>query len=274
MQRDRFGIQWFFGEEGAGGSGGGTSGNGDGGGDKERQNLQKLLDRKNGDAIAVAQMLLGENADHRADKRELNEKLQNLQKDYDELKGKVPGDDVVVLSKADADAFESYKTHGTPDEFKAVKEKVVTLETQNSEIQRETLLRDVASETGFKLSVLKDRDKNTPGLSYEIKDVEENGQKFKKAFVKFKDGEGENAPIKEEALDVFAESKWADFIPALKAEHGGQSSNGARHIQQGSGGAGAGGTIFDKIRKDAEANKVDAQGPTLETRLNMPGATK
>lgn len=244
----RFGCQLprvFFEGEGAGG--GGTGGGGD---DKERRNLQNLLAKKDGDAMALAAQLLAENAALRDDKRQLKADLATAQ-------AKAPAEGAIILTGADATAYAALKELGTADELKALKTerddfktKLETEQANNAKTQRQILLRDVAQAAGFKASVLADRDALTPGLAYEIKEIEAEGKKVPTPFVKFKDGEGEAAPVKELALAEFAQQKWADYLPALHAEsqqanHAGNAGNNAgRHVAQGSGGGG-GGKVVD-----------------------------
>ena len=241
-----FGVQWCLEADNGGGSGGnnggsgsGGSGSGNGDDDKARRNLQSLLAKKDGDAMALAAQLLGENADLREDKRGLNKQITDL-------KAKVPAEDSVILSGDALKTYNDLKALGNLDELKQLKTerddfktKYETEQQTNAKNAREMLLRDVADVAGFKVSVLQDRDALTPGLSYELKEVEEDGKKTKRAFVKYKDGEGDSAPVKELALTDFAAQKWSDYLPALQLEaSAGGNSNGARHVMQGSGGSG------------------------------------
>ncbi len=272
------GVQWCLeADNGGGGSGSGGGGNNNSDDDKARRNLENLLAQKNGDAIALSAQLLAENAGLRDDKRGLNKQIT-------ELKAKVPAEDAVVLSGDDLKAYNDLKALGNLDELKQLKTerddfktKYETEQKTNARNAREMLLRDVADNVApgdkWKFSVLRDRDALTPGLSYEIKDVEENGQKAKRTFVKYKDGEGDSAPVKELALSDFASQKWSDYLPALQlgASANGGQNGGARHVAQGSGGSNGKGSIFDSIRKEAEEKNKAAKpdGPSVEERMNM-----
>lgn len=260
------GVQVFYEGEGSGGGGGGETE-----AEKERRNLDNLLAKKNGDGVALAAQLLGENNNLREDKRKLKVTLSELQ-------GKVPGEGMVLLSADDASAWNAYRELGTPaelkaavterDTFKADKDR---LEGENATVRRDSLLRDVAADTHSKFAVLKDRDERTPGLEYLKKTVKVDGKDVDQWFVKFKDGDGENAPVKELAYDDFAAEKWSDFLPALKAEPA-QEEKGTRHVVQGSGGSNAGGTRFDQIRernkKEREAG-TQQSAPSLETIMHI-----
>jgi hypothetical protein len=250
--------------------------------DKENKNLTALLAKNNGDAMALASQLLSENADLRAERRTWRTEKTTLE-------GKALKDGQVAVSADDAKALDAYKPLGTPDELKVIKTEHGTFKTDKERLEgentalkaneaktkRENDLRDVADVEGYKFSVLADRDSATPGLTYEIKDVEVDGKKVKKAFVKFKNGEGDNAPIEEKALSEFATQKWADYLPALQATDTQNTDASKRHVSQGGGGGnnngGGSGSIYERARKEAEErNKTpQAQGPSLEDRLHL-----
>jgi hypothetical protein len=157
------------------------------------QAFQRRLDKYEGDAMKFATALYDENW-------QLREKNRQLE-------GKAPSEGSVVLSKTDAERWESYKALGKPDELKQRLDAHATLETQLAEMKQKDVLREVADLHGYKLSVLLDRDKAAGGLKVEIKD---DAKGVKTAFVK--DGDKE-APITE-----FAQQHWADYLPSLKVE--------------------------------------------------------
>jgi hypothetical protein len=254
-------------------------GGGGGGRDPEpprKPNPADLLGQYNGDAVRMASKL----ADLEGDNYKLREKNRDLSSQLEATKAKVPGDGAVVLGREDAQAYEEFKKLNLKpadvqaaiterDDFKA---KFEQAQGANAALQREGLLRDVAAVTGYKFTVLADRDRLTPGLDYELRDVDENGQKVKRAFVKYRDGEGESAPVKEQLLSEFATAKWSDYLPALSAQAAGEPAGG-RHVPQGSGGApgGAGASIFDKIRQEAaERAKGQEKPPSV---FATPGQT-
>lgn len=254
---------------------------------KHARTLQKELAKKDGDAIALAADLLADNAAYRR-------KNADLKAEADALKAKVPSEGTVVLTGSDAKLWDAYKAAGTPEQIAAtakerdeLKVKTSLLETENASTKRETLLSRVADAAGFKHSVLVDQDARTPGLTYELKEVEVDGKKVERAFVRFKDGEGDSAPVKELTLDEFAALKWGDYLPSLKKDaQSGQAGNGqtasgtggqgtsgkTRTVAQGSVAGSAQGNYFDKLRAE-QAEKAKAapvsSGPSLEERLNM-----
>lgn len=257
--------------------------------DKENKNLTALLQRNNGDAMALAAQLLSENAGLRGERRDLRQKVEKTE-------GRTLKEGEVAISADKARLLTAYEAEGTPEELKKAKSErdafaadktrlegeVTTLKTNDAKTKHIDHLRNVAEVEGYKASVLIDRDTQTPGLTYEIRDVVEEGKTVKRAFVKFKDGEGESAPLTEKPLGEFAAQKWGDYLPALQTTAqgtggetpGGGIPGGTPHIEQGSGGRSAGGDVFANIRKKAEdANKTKAEESTpLETRFGMAPA--
>lgn len=144
----------------------------------------------------------------RADHKTAAQKAKELEEQVREATAKLDGG--VLLSKDDGALFETYKTLGTPDDLKAGLDERETLRGQLDETRREAVLRDVAEAAGYRLPVLKDRDKAAGGLEYEVKEVEENRQKARKVFVR--DGD------KSVALADYAKANWADYLPALQPE--------------------------------------------------------
>ena len=243
--------------------------------EKEKRNLQSLLSKHNNDAMALASDLLSENAEYRR-------KNALFKTEITDLKAKVPSDGAVMLGVDEIKAWEAYRAEGTPDDFKKAKTSVDTLTQENvglketnAKTARAQLLRDIADEVApgvkFKSSVLARLDADTPGLSYEHKEVQENGQKVRKAFVKFKDGEGDQAPVKELALLEFAQTRaeWKDFLPALQV---GETQPGTRHVAQGGGGDGSAPSKYDQLRQQNGAKAQDeakSERPSLEKVMNL-----
>jgi hypothetical protein len=154
----------------------------------------------NGDAMAFATQLFDENFRLREDKRALNEELTAI-------KAKVPADDHVVLTPAEAQEYETYKALGKLDEIQTRLDASETTETELTELKQKDVLREVADLHGYKLSILVDRDKAAGGLEVSFK-TDSKGNKV--AHVK--DGD------KETPITEFAETNWADYLPSLKVE--------------------------------------------------------
>lgn len=167
------------------------------------QAFQSRLQKMNGDAMAFATQLFDENFRLREDKRTISEKLAEVEK-------KLPSEGAVVLSAEKAKEYESYKALGKFDELKTRIDAHANLETENSELKKKEVIREVAELHGYKATVLADRDKLAGGLEFVIKTDPQN--KRKAAFVK----EGD----KDIPLTEYAESNWADYLPSLKVEQG------------------------------------------------------
>jgi hypothetical protein len=203
--------------------------------------LQKLLDKKNGDAMAVSLMLLSENFDLRSKNRELRDK--------------VPADGSVVLKKEDADrlaAFDALKLK--PEEVTAKLQSVTELEGKIKGHEKDGALRSV-SEAGWKFSVLKDFDTLEGGLEYLVKDETKDGKTTKIAYVK--------ADGKERPLEEYAKEKRPDLLPAMQA--GETKAGGTPWPKQDAGGKAPAGNFYDQIRKDAD----DRQKAGKETSLPL-----
>lgn len=178
---------------------------GAGQGSDPAQAFQRQLAKMNGDALTFATQLFDENY-------RLREQRRTLTAEVDELKKKIPGEGSVVVTAADAQMLESYKSYGTPDEVKARSEGFASFEEENKALKLRDSLREVADigigGSKLRFSVLEDRVKAAGGLQFVIK--EEGRDKRKVAYVK--DGD------KELPLEQYAQKNWADYLPSLKAE--------------------------------------------------------
>lgn len=155
--------------------------------------FQRLLERNNSDALRLAEQLYRENHDY----RERNRTLQ----------GQLPAQGAVVLSSEDAARWQQYTQLGAiPDLQTAIQERQ-TLQTELATLKQDAVLRDVADTAKVKFSVLKTVG---AGLEYVIKDETVSGKPAKVVYIK--DGETETK------LDDYANTHWADFLPALRAQ--------------------------------------------------------
>lgn len=210
------------------GSGGDNSG-----GNNSNENLpdavakafEKLLERKGGDASAVAMMLFNENKAYRDT--------------INELRGKVPAEGAVILGGDEAKDWQEYRTLGSAADVKQGLEQRAQLQAQVEASQRESTLRTVAETAGYKPTVLMQLDQMAKAqgkaLAFEVREVQQEGKTARVPFVK--DGESE------QSLSDYATAQWGDFLPALTANSQGQGggSNGAgtqgvRFPAQGTGG--------------------------------------
>jgi hypothetical protein len=205
--------------------------------------LQKALAKHQGDAMALATFLFSDNYDLREKNRKLKEQI--------------PAEGQMVISKSESEKLETYKALGKPDELKTRLEAHATMETENAELKRDGQLRDVAQEAGWKVSVLKDRDKAT-GSKLEYFFKEEGEQKKKVPYVKTEQGEV--------SLEKYATENWADYLPALKAE----SQSGTRVHGSTANNAAPPKNLFEKIRDEAK-NKQKANERLHPMFSKIPG---
>lgn len=171
--------------------------------DDAQEGLKKLLEKHNNDAMALAGQLYSENY-------QLRDKSCTLRAEVEDAKKKLPAEDAVILSKADAERLEAYKALGKPDDLRAALTERDTLKTENAKAQRKDLLRSVADAEGFDVDVFTSL--ASDDLSFEIKEVKKDGKEFKQASVIIKVGDKQES----KPLADYAAEKWQKFLPALK----------------------------------------------------------
>lgn len=180
---------------------------GDGADSSPSQSFQRLLERNGNDAMQLASRLFDDNYQARERARQLEAQVRDLQ-------GKVPGEGSVILQGDDANAWATYRELGTPDEVRQGLDRQAELQGQLQQRERETLLRQVAEQAGYKPGVLAQLDRMAQAqgkeLAFEVREVEQDGAKTQVPFVR--DGETESA------LTEYATQEWADFLPALTAQ--------------------------------------------------------
>lgn len=155
------------------------------------------LKAKHGDAEAALRALAFKLDDVEADNARYRQQLKDL-------KGKAPGEDAVILDSEQAAAWQAYQELGEPDELQQLK-------GDYTQLQRSALYRQAGEAHGYKPAVLG----QLPGiseLSIEVKEIEQDGEKAKVAYVKNGD-DGQERPLPDYVKDT-----WADFLPALQAQ--------------------------------------------------------
>lgn len=223
---------------------------------KVLESFNALLAKANNDASGLAQRLFTENHDLREDKRKLKTKL-------DEANGKVPADGSVILTGADAQAWNAIKELNLPpDQIKAKLQSSEAATGELAALKRKDLMREVAETEGYKANVLSTLLPADQGL--EIKEVEDNGKKRKVAYVKV----NENGAVKEVALSEFIESNHKDFLPALKVE---QENGNNKFVRQEAPGKAPSANPFDRIREETKARQEaqKTESKPLNVRLGM-----
>lgn len=178
--------------------------------------LQAMIDRKGGDAGAVALMLFQENYQL----REMNR----------QLKAKAPAEGAIVLAAQDAAAWDAYRKLGAPSDLQTAIAQRDQAQGDLAKLQRSAAIREAAEAAGYKASVLAGLDAQAGGLTYEMREqAGADGAKAKVAYVKA--GESEAVPLAQ-----YAEQQWGDFMPALVATQTGTAyppqQQGANHLPQ------------------------------------------
>lgn len=145
-----------------------------------------------------------------------------------ELKGKIPGADVKLLSADDAKLFDAFKALNLkPEEVTTKLTERDTLETQIQTLTARDVARDAAETLNYKANVLLDL-MTTKAFDIEFKDVEvevEGKKEIKRmphAKVRVKDA-------KPELLSTFAERELKDYLPSLAKE---QKNEGVTYPEQ------------------------------------------
>lgn len=230
--------------EGSGGNaGGGNSGNntgsgsGNGSGNNDIiQSLQNLIGRNNGDTGAVATLLFNENY-------QLRDRVRQLE-------GRVPAEGSMVLTGDQVTAWQAYQQIG---DVATVQQRLTDGQTAISErdtLRRDGVLRDVAEMSGFRLSVLQGI-RGATDLQYEVREVDENGQRVRRAFVR--NGET-TTPVAD-----YANQHWADFLPALRVAQ--QGHGGVPFPAQNAGSGAAGTDLVAQALQRQQAARDAAPNP-------------
>jgi hypothetical protein len=212
-------------DNGGGGSGGEGGGGGSqnqnppqpqGGGQDWQQALSNLI-RREGGADATAQLLFQENREHRQRIRELEQR--------------VPGEGAVVLSGDQAQAWQTYQGLGAPTDVQQRLTAAEQAQQELSGLRRAEQVRSVAEAAGYRPTVL---ERLAEGLTLELREEQRDGQTARVPYVVTKSEQGEQrTPLAE-----YAQTHWADFLPALSAQQRQQPPQGggvAYPRQQGGG---------------------------------------
>lgn len=211
----------FFFEADDGAPTGGSATKDEGGEERERVRATDILDRNGRDALRLAEKL----ADAQNDTFSLREKNRQLRQELAELKGKAPAEGATVLSAEDAATWKAYQELGKADELRQRLTASEGASTELTKLRREKLVSEVADVAKVRASVLTDR---AQGLDLAVREVEENGQKVKRAVV-LKDG-------KDIDLNTYAKDHWADYLPALQLQGSiSTTSSGTTFVRQSGG---------------------------------------
>lgn len=233
---------------------GGGSGDGEPSADRVSENAQRMLDRHNGNAVAALAFMMGENARDRKGQADAKAEAARLQAQINEGR---------LLTKEQLAQWEAYQALGTPDELKTVKTERDNLRSETTKTAREKLLAEVAEAEELKVGPLTRLARRDDGSDVEIilREVEEDGQKRKRGYVK----EGD----KETPIMQYAQSNWSDFIDSLRAnpQGGGTEPNntGAQGASGGFPGQGRG-------AQPRTGQNINPAQQVIANRYKRPGA--
>lgn len=131
--------------------------------------------------------------------------LKAKRTELDAVKGQLPPEGSVVLSKADAERWASYSALGKPDDLKAAMTERDAFKTDLSGRDRRDSNRSAADAAGYRPGVL---EKLLPADAItSVRDVQVDGKAVRTAFVKIGDSE--------RPLSEWASTEHADFMPSL-----------------------------------------------------------
>jgi hypothetical protein len=224
--------------------------------------MQGFIAKQGGDYQRAAATLFDDNHKLREDKRKLTDEVESL-------KIRIPVDGSFILSAEQAKAWQAYRELGEdPKELKKKLETATTAEGELAKLRKSESLREAAEVEGFKASVLQRLGED---LEIEISDIDVvgvDGKVTQQKQARVKDGD-KMIPLKE-----YANNKWTEFMPALKADTSSQtgqstngnngqgSSNGTPYVKQGQGG-GQGGNqdLVSNFITQANASRSSAPNP-------------
>ena len=179
--------------------------------------------------------LLEKQAELLTDNSQLREQRRTLRQEVTELKSKVAPEGARILTADEAKVYDAYATLGKPDDVKKALEANSTATAELATLKHEKHIALVAEASGFRPAVLA---KLAGDLDIQVRPVKD-GQPI---VVVVADGQ-------ETALADYAQTNWADFLPALTA-HGAHQL--APDINAGARGNGNGPLITDAEQKAAQ----------------------
>lgn len=205
------------------------------------EELQKLLDKHQGNATALSMQLWGELLEYRRKNRD--------------LRGKVPAEGSVVLTKEQAAEYGQARAvlqtladlKVKPEELKA---KIEGAAAENAKLRRESE-RNALAELGYSRASLADFDdlEGREIESYVVRDEQKDGKPVKVAYV--------TVGGKERPFDEYAKEKRPALASVLKSE--GQQG-GIPYVPQSAGGRAPAGNKYDDIRKDVKKREEARSG--------------
>jgi hypothetical protein len=153
--------------------------------------------------------LLEKHAEVLTDNSQLRAQRRTLRQEVTDLKAKQPVEGGRVLTKEEAAAYDAYVALGEPAKVKTSLEAAATATQRLTALERTDALRAAAEAHGYKAGVLGEL-RSLDGKAIETREMEVEGQKVKRAFVK--DGATETL------LPDYLSQQAPDVLAALAAE--------------------------------------------------------
>jgi hypothetical protein len=212
-------------------------GDGDDDDDEPGRGIEALL-AKADKAETVARTLYQENFQLRQQRRDLRTEVKGL-------KEKLPADGTLVLTKEEAEAWESYKKLGKPGDIEKSIEEGKKAAESLAQRDRAAQVGDAAKAVGFNPEALTQLFGMHSGLELTSRTIKVNDKDTTAWYIKDANGQ-------ETELAAYAQQNWGTFMPSLQAQ-GGQGGQGGQQqgqqqqgqqqpwIQQGQAGGGQGG---------------------------------
>lgn len=198
-------------------------GDGDDDDDDPGRGIEALL-AKADKAETVARTLYQENFQLRQQRRDLRTEVKDL-------KGKLPADGTLVLSKEEAEAWEAYKKLGKPGDIEKSIEEGKKATEGLAQRDRAEQVANAAKAVGYNPEALTQLFGMHTGLELSSRTVKVGDKDTTAWYVK--DAQGQ-----ETELATYAQANWGTFMPSLQAQGGGQQQGGQQQggqQQQGGG---------------------------------------
>lgn len=223
--------------------------------------IENLLAKYSGDPRAIADL-------HARERERKDDEIRRLKRQIRQEREKRAPEGAVVLTGDDAKAWEAYRALGTPDEVTAKLGEATTATERLAALEREVATSKVASAVGYKPSVLADLAKSK-GFAVELRQETVDGKPQEVPYAITSDGQA----VK---LTDYVSQNLADYLPALTSgtsTGGGQQQRttpaagtaGPRYPSQ-AGGSSApqAGSVFDRVREQAKAEREQAKAGSAQ----------
>lgn len=193
-----------------------------GGGAAGRQRPTELAAQYHNDAMRLSEKL----AEVLEDNYKLRDKNRTLTQERDTARGKAAPEGARMLMATEAAAYDAYVALGPAADLQSALTERDTLKQEIATTRRTESIRSAADAHGYKASAL-GKLRSLEGKTLETREVEVEGSKVKRSFVK--DGTTETP------LPDFLAANEADLLPALTVDAGGggaQQPRGTPYPQQ------------------------------------------